>query len=171
MWFHNKMLSSQWDNDNQHFVYIIFNWYFLGIITRQGFFYPCSCRNRCTCLSWKAIMRFSSLAETAMCIWVSKLNFIVSCHGLSPGCSQAIFWTNAGIFFMQPIETNTFAFKNMHFEKSTKWRPFCFGLNVWICILLSWERPWALHDDWHTKIQVTMTRLYDNHGSYKLFWD
>ena len=49
IWFDNKMLSSQWDNDNQHFVYIIFSWYLLGIITRQGFLFSCSCMNRCTC--------------------------------------------------------------------------------------------------------------------------
>ena len=43
------MLSSQWDNDNQHFVYIIVSWYLLEIITRQGFLFSCSCMNRCTC--------------------------------------------------------------------------------------------------------------------------
>ena len=48
------MLSSQWDNDNQHFAYIIVSWYLLGIITRQGFLFSCFCMNRCTCgcLSW-----------------------------------------------------------------------------------------------------------------------
>ena len=49
IWYDNKMLSSQWDNDNQHFVYIIVSWYLLGIITRQGFLFSCSCMNRCTC--------------------------------------------------------------------------------------------------------------------------
>ena len=50
IWQDNKMLSSQWDNDNQHFVYIIISWYLLGIITRQGFLFSCSCMNRCTCI-------------------------------------------------------------------------------------------------------------------------
>ena len=49
IWYDNKMLSSQWDNDNQHFVYIIVSWYLLGIITRQGFLFSCSCVIRCTC--------------------------------------------------------------------------------------------------------------------------
>ena len=49
IWYDNKMLSSQWDNNNQYFVYIIVSWYLLGIITRQGFFFSCSCMNRCTC--------------------------------------------------------------------------------------------------------------------------
>ena len=49
IWYDNKMLSVQWDNDNQHFVYIIVSWYLLGIITRQGFLFSCSCMNRCTC--------------------------------------------------------------------------------------------------------------------------
>ena len=49
IWYDNKILSSQWDNDNQHFVFIIVSWYLLGIITRQGFLFSCSCMNRCTC--------------------------------------------------------------------------------------------------------------------------
>ena len=55
MRYDNKMRSSQWDNDNQHFVYIIISWYLLGIITRQGFLFSCSCMNRCNCLcfSWQ----------------------------------------------------------------------------------------------------------------------
>ena len=50
IWYDNKMLSSQWDNNNQHFVYIIVSWYLLGIITCQGFLFSCSCMNRCTCI-------------------------------------------------------------------------------------------------------------------------
>ena len=49
IWYDNKMLSSQWDNNNQHFVYIIASWYLPGIITSQGFLFSCSCMNRCTC--------------------------------------------------------------------------------------------------------------------------
>ena len=50
---------------------------------------------------------------------------------------------------------------------SVKWRPFCFGLNVLIC-RLSWKRQCAHNEDRHTNIQLIMTRLYDNHGSYQL---
>ena len=49
IWYDNKMLSSQWDNNNQHFVYIIVSWFLLGIITCQGVLFSCSCMNRCTC--------------------------------------------------------------------------------------------------------------------------
>ena len=49
IWFDNKMLSSQWDNNNQHFVYIIVSRYLLGIITHQGFLFSCSCMNMWTC--------------------------------------------------------------------------------------------------------------------------
>ena len=49
IWYDNKTLSSQWDDNNQHFVYIIVSWYLLGIITCQGFLFSCSCMNRCTC--------------------------------------------------------------------------------------------------------------------------
>ena len=60
VWYDNKMLSSQWDNDNQHFVYIIVSWYLLGNITRQGFLFSCSCMNRCTC-SWLLLQKLSTL--------------------------------------------------------------------------------------------------------------
>ena len=52
IWYDNKMLSSQWDNNNQHFVYIIVSWFLVGIITCQGFLFSCSCMNRCTCIIW-----------------------------------------------------------------------------------------------------------------------
>ena len=61
IWYDNKMLSSQWDNDNQHFVYIIVSWYLLGIITRQGFLFSCSCMNRCTCSLIKSASQGSVL--------------------------------------------------------------------------------------------------------------
>ena len=53
IWYDNKMLSSQWDNNNQHFVYIIVSCFLLGIITCQGFLFSCSCMNRCTCIKLK----------------------------------------------------------------------------------------------------------------------
>ena len=51
IWYDNKMLSSKWDNNNQHFVYIVASCFLLGIITCQGFLFSCSCMNRCTCVS------------------------------------------------------------------------------------------------------------------------
>ena len=53
IWYNNKMLSSQWDNNNQHFVYIIVSCFLLGIITCQDFLISCSCMNRCICLNSK----------------------------------------------------------------------------------------------------------------------
>ena len=68
------------------------------------------------------------------------MTIIGSDNGLSPGRRQAIIWTNAGILFIGPLETNfieiligiqTFSFKKMHLKMSSaKWRPFCLGLNV-----------------------------------------
>ena len=59
IWFDNKMLLSQWDINNQHLLFIIISWYLLGIITRQGFLFSCSCMNRCTCLSEETMLSSS----------------------------------------------------------------------------------------------------------------
>ena len=74
IWYDNKMLSSQWDSNNQHFVYIIASWYLLGIITRQGFFFSYSCMNGCTCAisddnCWihKLFLCFSNLNQLKLC--------------------------------------------------------------------------------------------------------
>ena len=40
-------------------------------------------------------------------ICVSKLTIIGSDNGLSPGCCQAIIWTNAGILLIGHLETNS----------------------------------------------------------------
>ena len=66
-------------------------------------------------------------------ICVGKLTVIDSDNG-------GIIWTNAGILFIEPLETNssenlieihTFSFKKMHLKMSFgKRRPFCLGLNV-----------------------------------------
>ena len=75
IWYDNKMLSSQWDNYNQHFVYIIISWYLLGIITRQGFLFSCSCMNRCTCLIFMYIWQGRAVLETCKRIaslWFKK---------------------------------------------------------------------------------------------------
>ena len=39
-------------------------------------------------------------------ICISKLTIIDSDNGLSPGRRQAIIWTNAGMWLIEPIETN-----------------------------------------------------------------
>ena len=72
-------------------------------------------------------------------ICVSNLTMIGSVNGSSPGRSQAITWTSAGILLIGPLGTNfseilieipKFSFKKMHLKVSSgKWRPFCFGLN------------------------------------------
>ena len=73
-------------------------------------------------------------------ICVSDLTIIGSDNGLSPGRRQAIIWTNVGILLIGPLGTNfnenlieilIFSFKKMRLKvSSSKWRPFCLGLNV-----------------------------------------
>ena len=73
-------------------------------------------------------------------ICFGKLTIIGSNNGLLPGRRQAIIWTNAGIFFIEPSGTNfseiligihIFSLKKMHLKMSSaKWRPFCLGLSV-----------------------------------------
>ena len=75
-------------------------------------------------------------------ICVGNITIIGSDNGLSPGCGQAIIWTNVGILLIGPlwinfneilIENRTFSFKKIHLKMSSvKWRPFCLGLNVLI---------------------------------------
>ena len=77
---------------------------------------------------------------THIYICVSKLTIIGSDNGLSPGRRQAIIWTNTGILFGGPLETNyseilikihIFSFTKMHLKMSFgKWRPLCLGLIV-----------------------------------------
>ena len=72
---------------------------------------------------------------------VDNLTIIGLDIGLSPGWRQAIFWTNADILLIEPLETNfseisiamyTFSFKKMQLKMSSDKRgPFCLGLNVW----------------------------------------
>ena len=87
-------------------------------------------------------------------ICVSKLTFIASGNGLSPGRRQAIIWNNAGILPIGLLGTNfseilieilTFSFKKIPLKlSSAKWRPFCLGLNVLIK-----GTPDALFTFWH----------------------
>ena len=89
-------------------------------------------------------------------ICVSKLTFIGSDNGLSPGRRQAIIWTNAWIWLIGPLGTNfneifieihTFSSKKIYLKMSSgKWRPFCLGLNVLkVHLLQSIKRPTS-HD-------------------------
>ena len=49
------------------------------------------------------------------------------------------------------------------------WSPWAHGDHLFSHgALLSWECPWEHNEDRHTKIQLNLTRLYDNHGSYQL---
>ena len=78
---------------------------------------------------------------------VNELTTIGSDNGLSPGRRQTIIWTNDGILLIGPLGTNfseilfsikTFSFNKMHLKMSSvKWHPFCLGLNVLTCIILS----------------------------------
>ena len=61
-------------------------------------------------------------------IYVGNLTIIGSNDGLCPGRHQAIIWTNAGMLFIGPLETNfseilikspTSLFKKMHFKLSS----------------------------------------------------
>ena len=79
-------------------------------------------------------------------ICVGNLTIIGSDNGLSPGRRQAIIWTNAVILLIGPFRINfseiliaihTFSFRKMHFKVSSgKLRPFCFGRNVLMKILV-----------------------------------
>ena len=73
-------------------------------------------------------------------ICVGKIIIIGSDNGLSPDRRQAIIWTNAGLFSIEPLRTyfsenlikiQPFSLKKMHVKTSSaKWRPSCLGLNV-----------------------------------------
>ena len=91
---------------------------------------------------------------------ISKLTIIGSDNGLSPDGHQAIIWTNAGLLFIGPLETNfseilieilTFPFKKMRLKvPSAKRRPFCLGLNalsdIRIVFVLS---LWCMYICWY----------------------
>ena len=82
----------------------------------------------------------SRLTHWVTHICVSKLAIIGADNGLSPSWRQAIIWTNSGIFFIGPLETNCSeilikicisSWNKMHLKMpSGNWRPFFLGLNV-----------------------------------------
>ena len=72
-------------------------------------------------------------------ICVGRRTITGSDNGLSPGQRQAIIWTNAGILWIGPLETNfsemlreikTFSLKKIRLKISAKCCPFRLGLNV-----------------------------------------
>ena len=79
-------------------------------------------------------------------ICVGNLTMIGPDNGLSPGQRQAIIWTNAGILFSKPLETNfseiliklqTFSFKKIRLKTSILSRP------QWV--------EWHHIKGWHTE--------------------
>ena len=92
-------------------------------------------------------------------ICVGNLTIIGPDNGLSPGRRQAIIWTNAGILLIGPWGTNfseisignhTFSFKKIHLKmSSSKWCPFCLGLNVFKTMKY---QCWDKADHNHVKI-------------------
>ena len=84
-------------------------------------------------------------------ICIGKLTIIGSDNGLSPGWHQAIIWTNAGIFLIEPLGTNfseiligiqIFSLKKLHLKMwSAKCHPFCLGLNVLRTYYHLWDSP------------------------------
>ena len=82
-------------------------------------------------------------------ICVGNLAIIGSYNGLSPSRRKAITWSNAGILLIGPLGTNfseiwigikTYSLKKIHLKMSSaKWRLFCFGLNVLILKVVTWD--------------------------------
>ena len=76
------------------------------------------------------------------CNYFTQHFIIGSDNGLSPGCRQAIIWTNDGKLLIGSLRTNfsefmigmyTFSFKKIQLKMSSgKCWPFCLGLNVFI---------------------------------------
>ena len=108
-------------------------------------------------------------------IYVGKLTIIGSDNGLSPRRRQTIIWTNAGILLIGPLGTNfcgiliaieISSFKKINLKiSSTKWRPFCLGLNV---LSMAWHyhrestMEWVLCSLWITQSlesNITLRRV------------
>ena len=119
---------------------------------------------------------------------VSKLTIIASDNGLSPGRHQAIFWTNAGILSIGPLETNfseilieihIFSFKKISLETSSAKRwPFCFRLKVLRLGRISqkslglWNRQLLVHLPLDKMAAISQTMFSDAFSWMKsfVFW-
>ena len=121
--------------------------------------------------SWLAFPLIHWGRVTHIC--VGKLTIIDSDNGLSPGCCQAIIWTNAGILLIGPLGTNfseilikihIFSFKEMHLKMSpAKSWPFCLSHNVLTFIQGTWgltvcdphvmdtQHCFSMRRSWHGK--------------------
>ena len=116
-----------------------------------------------------------------MHICVIKLTIIGSDNGLSPGRSQAIIWTSAGILLIGILGTNfseilseiqAFSFKKTRLKMwSAKWLPSCLGL---IELILSYLHHQIFCTDEILKsLQWTLgdTRILSIiHNGIWLFW-
>ena len=101
----------------------IWDWYIVGFVQQVYCFYH------------HALTHWGRVTH----IWVGEQTIIGSDNGLSPGRRQAIIWTNAGIFSIEPLGTNfnetlikifTFSSKKTYLKMpSGKWWPSCLGLN------------------------------------------
>ena len=103
-------------------------------------------------------------------ICVRNLTISSSDNGLLPGRHQAIIWTNDGISFTAPIQTNfseilnkihTFSF---HLKMlSGKWWPLCLGLDVLMEWVGNWQRCGCKHANW-MKVSLDYNRLHKFHS-------
>ena len=125
-----------------------------------------SCLSMSSYVQWSFLTTLSILSEilghpsthwgrvTHIC--VSELITIDSHNGLSPDQRQAIIWTNAGILLIPTLGTNfnefvseihKFSLKKMHLKiLSTKWWPFCLGLNL-LTHPWGWDMGWSWPDN------------------------
>ena len=93
-----------------------------------------------------------------MNICISKSTNIGWDNGFLPRRHPAIIWTNAGIFLIEPLGTkfseilfefHTFFLKKMHLKmSSTKWGPFCLGLDV---------NSYSCVDTWNINLIITLS--------------
>ena len=103
-------------------------------------------------------------------ICVGKLTIIGSDNGLSPGRRQAIIWTNAGKLLFGPpgtnfneilIEIHIFSFKKIDLKmSSSKWRPFCLGLNVLMLKQVPYDKSESLWDLWDHTNHIHLSQFY-----------
>ena len=108
---------------------------------------------------------------------VGNPSIIGSDNGLSPGWSQAIIRTNAGILLFGPLGTNfsdisiqiqTFLLKKMHFKMSSaKWRPFCLGFNVFNTKIII---PSEQQTQYLGYMVSTCGHVYSSIVTFRIYW-